>query len=219
VALKRAALLMVLALVGGACTAMSTIKTATTVPAGQNQVIGALEANGGAPLELPVKPLLPELAVGLRHGLTDKVEVGGKLTTCPAGRLTTTLGVEGEVKVQLRRVPGARLEVALGPAAGFRWISAAGASMQVSYLTLPLLLGVDVGRHQIVVAPEAGVQLWTSAGANAVWAPMVGLSLGFVWRIGQRFALVPEAAAYRTDVKIDYSRGSQMFHLGIGFLY
>src|SRR5678815_4086498 len=80
----------------------------------------------------------------------------------------------GEVKVQLRRVPGARLEVALGPAAGFRWISAAGASMQVSYLTLPLLLGVDVGRHQIVVAPEAGVQLWTSAGANAVWAPMIG---------------------------------------------
>jgi len=48
---------------------------------------------------------------------------------------------------------------------------------------------------------------------------MIGLSLGFVWRIGQRFALVPEAAAYRTDVKIDYSRGSQMFHLGIGFLY
>jgi hypothetical protein len=91
--------------------------------------------------------------------------------------------------------------------------------MQVSYVSLPLLMGIDVGRHQIVVAPEAGLQLWTSAGANEVWAPMIGLSLGFVWRIGQRFALVPEAAAYRTDVRIDYSRGSQMFHLGLGFLY
>ena len=42
---------------------------------------------------------------------------------------------------------------------------------------------------------------------------------GAVWRIGQRFALVPEAAVYRTSVRIDYSEGSQMFHLGIGFLY
>ena len=69
---------------------MSTIKTATTVPAGQNQVIGAIEANGGAPLELPVKPLLPELVVGLRRGLTDRLEVGGKLTTLPLGRRATT---------------------------------------------------------------------------------------------------------------------------------
>ena len=52
-----------------------------------------------------------------------------------------------------------------------------------------------------------------------MWAPMTGLSLGFVWRIGQRFALVPEAAAYKSSVAIDYSRGSQMFHLGVGFLY
>ena len=73
------------ALAGSACTAMSTIKTATTVPPGQTQVIGAIEANGGAPIELPVKPLLPELAVGLRRGLTERVEVGGKLTSLPPG--------------------------------------------------------------------------------------------------------------------------------------
>jgi hypothetical protein len=219
-AVGRAALLVAAALLaGGGCTAMSTIKTATTVPAGQTQYIGAVEANGGAPLELPVKPLLPELAFGVRRGLTDRVEVGGKVTSLPAGRRGTTAGFEGEVKVQLRRVPWSRIELALGPAAGFRWISAAGAAMQVTYATVPFLMGIDVGRHQIVVAPEAGLQLWTSAGSNEVWAPMFGLSLGFVWRLGKRFALVPEAAAYRTDVKIDYSRGSQMFHLGIGFLY
>jgi hypothetical protein len=207
------------ALAGSACTAMSTIKTATTVPAGQTQVIGAIEANGGAPIELPVKPLLPELAVGLRRGLTDRVEVGGKLTSLPAGRRVTTAALEGQVKVQLRRVPWSRFQLAIGPAAGFRWISSSGAAMQVTYATVPLLMGIDVGRHQIVVAPEAGIQLWTSAGSNEVWARMVGLSLGFVWRIGQRFALVPEVAAYRSDVKIDYSRGSQMFHIGVGFLY
>jgi hypothetical protein len=206
-------------LIGGGCTAMSTIKTATTVPPGQTQWISAIEANGGAPLELPVKPLLPELVVGARRGLTERVEVGGKLTSCPAGKHVTTAGVEGEVKVQLRRVPWSRIELALGPAAGFRWISSSGAAMQVTYATVPFLMGIDVGRHQIVVAPEAGLQLWTSAGSNEVWAPMMGLSLGFVWRIGQRFAIVPEAAAYRTNVTIDYSRGSQMFHLGIGFLY
>jgi hypothetical protein len=223
VALRRAAtvagVVSLAALAGGGCTAMSTIKTATTVPPGQNQVIGAIEANGGAPLELPVKPLLPELVIGLRRGLTERVEVGGKLTTLPLGRAVTTAGVEGQVKVQLRRVPWSRFKLAIGPAAGFRWIGSSGAAMQVTYLSVPLLMGIDVGRHQIVVAPEAGVQLWTSAGSDEVWAPMMGLSLGFVWRIGQRFALVPEAAAYRTDVKIDYSRGSQMFHLGIGFLY
>jgi hypothetical protein len=216
---KRAAVVLAASLAGGGCTAMSTIKTATTVPAGQTQVIGAVEANGGAPLELPVKPLLPELAFGVRRGLTDRLEVGGKLTTLPLGHRVTTAGVEGEVKVQLRRVPWSRIELALGPAAGFRWISVAGAAMQVTYLTVPFLTGIDVGRHQFVIAPEAGLQLWTSAGSNEVWAPMMGLSVGFVWRIGKRFALVPEAAAYRTSVAIDYSRGSQMFHLGIGFLY
>src|SRR4029077_16272012 len=156
---------------GGARTAMSTIKPATTVPAGQTQYIGAVEANGGAPLELPVKPLLPELAVGARHGLTERGEGGAKLTNAPAGggaakltprpagRRTTTAGLEGEVKVQLRRVPWSRIELALGPAAGFRWVSAAGAAMQVTYATVPFLMGIDVGRHQIVVAPEVGLQL------------------------------------------------------------
>jgi len=37
--------------------------------------------------------------------------------------------------------------------------------------------------------------------------------------IGQRFTLVPEVAGYRTPVAIDYSRGSQMIHAGIGMLY
>ena len=48
---------------------------------------------------------------------------------------------------------------------------------------------------------------------------MLGLSLGFVWRLNPHFALVPEVAAYRSTVKIDYSEGSQMFHVGVGCLY
>jgi hypothetical protein len=208
-----------LAALAGGCTAMSTIKTATTVPRGVNQYIFALEGNGGAPMEFPVKPLLPELVAGLRRGLTERVEVGGKLTTLPLGRAVTTAGLEGEVKVQLRRRPDSRIELALGPAAGFRYVYSSGASMQVTYATVPLLCGINVGRHQIVVSPEAGLQLWTSAGSTPIWAPMGGLTLGFVWRLGQRFALVPEVSAYRTPVAIDYSRGSQMIHVGIGFLY
>jgi len=87
---------------------MSTIKTATTVPKGQNQVIGAIEANGGAPLELPVKPLLPELVVGLRRGLTDKVEVGGKLTTCPARASSWHWGLRLVSGGSRRRAPRCR---------------------------------------------------------------------------------------------------------------
>ena len=203
----------------GGCTAMSTIKTATTVPAGQTQWIGALEGNGGAPVELNVKPLLPELAFGVRRGLTDRVDVGAKLTTLPAGRALTTAAVEGQFRYQLRRRDDSRLKIAVGPAAGFRWISSSGAAMQVSYLTVPVMFGIDVGRHQIVIAPEVAMQLWTSAGSNEVWVPVAGMSLGFVWKLGQRFALVPEIAAYRTPVAIDYSRGSQMLHFGVGFLY
>jgi hypothetical protein len=218
VAIVRGLWLAALAASAG-CTAMSTIKTATTLPPGQTQWIGALEGNGGAPLELPVKPLLPELAFGARHGLTDRVDVGGKLTSLPGGRRLTTAGVEGQVRVQLWRRDDSRLKLAIGPAAGFRWVSSSGASMQVSYLTVPLMFGIDVGRHQIVIAPEAAVQLWTSAGSNEVWVPVAGLSLGFVWRLGQRFALVPEIAAYRAAVAIDASRGSQMIHVGIGMLY
>ena len=120
--------------------------------------------------------------------------------------------------MQLRRRPDSRLEIAIGPAAGFRWIASSGAAMQVSYVTVPLLFGIDVGRHQIVLAPEVGLQLWTSAGSNEVWVPTTGASLGFVWRLGQRFALVPEVAAYRAHVEIDHSRGTTMIHAGLGFL-
>jgi hypothetical protein len=212
-----------LAAVAGAagCTAMSTVKTATTVPRGETVVIAAVEGNGGAPMELPVKPLLPEAVIGVRHGVGDRVDVGAKLTTLPLGRRVTTAGVEGQVKVQLRRRDDSRLQLALGPAAGFRWISTSGAAMQVSYATLPLILGIDVGRrrHQIVVAPEVGLQLWTSAGASKVWAPVAGLTLGFVWRIGHRFTLIPEATAYRSTVAIDHSRGTMMIHLGVGMQY
>jgi hypothetical protein len=216
---RAAALGIVLGGAAAGCTAMGTIKTAGTVPRGQTQVVAAIEGNGGAPVELPVKPLLPEMVVGVRRGLTERLEIGGKLTTLPLGRRVTTAGLEGAVKVQLRRRPDARLEIALAPTAGFRWISSSGAAMQVSYAAVPLILGYNVGRHQIVLAPEAGLQLWTSAGAGEIWAPVGGLTLGFVWRIGQRFALVPEATAYRSPVAIDYSRGTMMIHLGIGMLY
>jgi hypothetical protein len=217
---RRAAVAALTVAIGAeGCTAMSTVKTATTVPRGETQVFAAVEGNGGAPVELPVKPLLPELVVGARRGLTERVELGGKLTSLPLGRRITTAALEAQVKVQLRRRPDSRFEVAVGPATGFRWISSSGASMQVSYATLPLLLGCNVGRHQIVVAPEAGLQLWTSAGAGHVWAPVAGLTLGFVWRLGERFALVPEASAYRSRVAIDYSRGTSMIHLGVGMLF
>jgi hypothetical protein len=209
----------VAALCLGGCTAMSTVKTAATVPRGQTQVVTAVEGNGGAPVELPVKPLLPELVVGVRRGLTERVELGGKLTTLPLGRRLTTAGLEAEVKVQLRRRPDSHLEIALGLAGGFRWISSSGAAMQVSYLSLPLLLGWNVGRHQIVLTPEAGLQLWTSAGSSEVWAPLTGLTLGFVWRLGERFTLVPEAGAYRTKMAIEHSRGTVMVHLGVGMLF
>lgn len=206
-------------LAGSGCTAMSTVKTATTVPPGQNQLVAALEGNGGAPIEFPVKPLLPELVIGVRRGLADRVDAGLKLTTLPLGRVITTAGLEGQVKVSLRRRPDSRLQIAIGPAAGSRWIGSSGAAMQVSYATVPLIFGIGVGRHEIVLAPEAGLQLWTSAGSNEVWVPTTGLSLGFVWRIGQRFALVPEIAGYRAHVEIDHSRGSTMLHAGLGMLY
>src|SRR4029453_4457253 len=67
----RAPALLALGALAGGCTAMSTIKTATTVPAGQNQYIFALEGNGGAPVEFPVKPLLPALVAGVRRALTE----------------------------------------------------------------------------------------------------------------------------------------------------
>ena len=198
---------------------MSTIKTATTVPAGQNQFIGALEGNGGAPIELPVKPLLPELVVGLRRGLTDRLDVGAQADDAAARppRHHGRPGRAGEGAAAARA--GEPVKLALGPAAGFRWISSSGAAMQVSYLTLPFMTGIDVGRHQIVVAPEVGVQLWTSAGANEVWAPMPACRSASSGASASVSRWSPRSPPTARTVAIDYSEGSQMFHLGIGFLY
>ena len=42
-----------------------------------------------------------------------------------------------------------------------------------------------------MIAPEVAISCATSAGSNEVWVPVAGMSLGFVWKLGQRFALDP----------------------------
>ena len=198
------------------CSAMATVKTARTVPEGRTHYLAALELNGGGPVDDPAE-ILPEAAIGVRHGVSERVELGAMVRSLPLGRRVTTAGGELEVKVQVCRDASGTFDVALGPAAGARWI----ASGEVAYATLPILFGWNLENDatQLVVAPEVGLQRWSSPGADPILARVLGLSLGLVIRTGPRTAIVPEIAIHHTPVGVERSPGSLLVHLGFGFLY
>ena len=58
---------------------------------------------------------------------------------------------------------------------------------------VPLIAGIELGRHQLVLSVTGGYKRWYSSGTSApVSVPFVGESIGFLWQLDRRFALLPE---------------------------
>jgi len=185
------------------CPSFSTMGTARTLPKGKSQFF---IAPGGMVLKdfqtdnagLSESFGLPTVEFGGRYGVTDHVEVGGKVWL---------LGAEIDTKFALLRseIPESGLDLSLAPAISLYPFTSGDTNATYAWLHLPLLVGINLGGSQLVIGPRVSDMIITGGGdsINAVW---LGGSLGLALKLGDGFRLLPEVSmAYPVAVSVGSS--------------
>jgi hypothetical protein len=199
----------------GACGSYSTYRTTRLASTSRTELLfGAQIAGASAPDGAGVP--LPEIAVAARRGVGDRYEVqaNGTLLALEQGR-TGSLELGGK----MRLLSEGRWSLAVGAGAGYRIAESGGAIIEGAFVSAPVIAGVELGRHQLVVSVNGGYQRWYSSGARPVDVPFVGESIGFLWQISQRWALLPELGAAYTPTKNMMTDDSRLFHVGVAAIW
>lgn len=183
---RSIATVVLLGVIGSGCS-FSSLTTASNLPQGEGQFFVApgysrYQRSQGEPL------WAPQLELGGRYGVTDQVEIGGKVWL-PGAQLDVKVGLlEGE-RVRMA------LDPTLGYLGGFEGTPEGGDTLHVVTMSVPLLLGWRLGDHELVLGPRVVDQIWTGTGetltANIV---AVGSSVGFAWYLGGGVTLMPEVS-------------------------
>jgi hypothetical protein len=163
------------------CYSFSTLGRARIVDQGHVELWAAPEALVVAtPTGASIRPVGE---VGVRYGLSNRVELDGRVTT-----LGGTVGP----RIQLVRSPSKThgIDVAIAPDVAFT-------DPDKVAFDAPILFGLNLpGEHQLVVAPRLVYQMRVSV--PLVPLPVsfwyAGLSVGLALRVASRFQLMPEVA-------------------------
>lgn len=206
--------LAILALVAG-CGSYSTYRTTRIAKPGTTDWLFGAQAAGAATTDGGVAPM-PELAVAARRAVHDRIEVQANATSLPVRQFRTgSFELAGKARVFER----GRWSVAAGAAAGYRIAESGGAIVEGVHVAVPVIGGVDLGRHQLVWSVVGGYQRWYSSGARPVALPFIGQSIGFLWQLTERWAVLPEAGSAYTSTRNFMTEDTRLFHLGIAVMY
>jgi hypothetical protein len=207
------------------CPSFTTMGTARTMPKGKGQLYVATGATSLASFQRDPSTgrrdsfTIPSLEVGGRFALSDAVEVGGKVWP---------LGAELNSKFGLVRsaTQDAGVNLAVAPAASVYTFSA-GSSQAATYVWLhaPLLIGISVpGGSELTFGPRVSDMLMSSGGdrLNVVF---LGGSLGYAWKVGDGFRILPELAfGYPVAASVggasvtDFEPKGALIQANLGFL-
>jgi len=209
----KALLILVVVLAG--CGSYSTYRTTRIAKPGKTDWLFGAQASGAMAPDGAIAPL-PEFAIAARRAVHERIEVQVNTTSLPIRQFRTgSLELAGKARV----LEHGRWSVAVGAAAGYRIVESGGAIVEGVHVALPVIGAVDLGRHQLVWSVVGGYQKWYSSGARPVEVPFLGDSLGFLWQINGRWALMPEAGVAWTTTRNFMSEETRLFHLGIAVLY
>ena len=215
------ALAVALVSLSAGCFSGAGLGRATTLPVGQTRVGGWIEASAlTAQLAGPITLPWGLVGVGVQHGVHPRVEVGGRFT---GGWLPWLDGMSltGDVKVQLRRSPGG-LDVAAVQSVGWHVARYGGAPWHALDVLTALMLGWNLGRHQLVGTVRGGYQLFGARGQERVHVGHVDLSLGFVGRVSTHWEIIPEVMVswsptrFNGESQSDDRVGTGMLQLALG---
>ncbi len=216
----RSALFALSALALAGCPSISTMGTARTVPEGtyQYSVAGGYAVMSETVVDDEGNPdsvSAPSFELGIRYGLSDRIEVGGKIF--PVG---AELGAKAQV---LRSASTERgLDVAVAPSFSvYPWSKGVA-----GWGNLSVPLGFNVGGgNQLVLSPRGTMFLVTSEeGSGSVF--MAGGSMGFAVKLGTgRYTILPEVSALvpfskslPTDVEAKFAFEGPLFQASVGVL-
>lgn len=206
--------LALIAILAG-CGSYSTYRTTRIAKPGKTDWLFGAQASGAMAVDGAVAPL-PEFAVAARRAVHERVEVQVNATSLPIRQFRTG---SLELASKARVWEHGRWSVAAGAAAGYRIAESGGAIVEGVHVAVPLIAAVDLGRHQLVWSLVGGYQRWYSSGARPVEVPFLGDSLGFLWQINDRWALLPEAGVAWTSTRNFMTDETRLFHMGLAVVY
>jgi hypothetical protein len=206
-----------------ACATQTGLGRATTLAPGVAQFTPALELSlvsvknessqgTSAPWVL--------LGVGYHRGVSERVQLGARIWGFGWPNYLTTLGVAFDAKFQLYR--GEKWHVALAPSLKYHAVALADSPWNIFALEIPLLLGFNFGKHQLVFGLRATDTFLTGRGTNAINALWVGAHMGVSWRVHRSAELMPEIGLLYSPVPFngetaDANRnGASIIHVGLG---
>lgn len=190
-ALTACALAAAAASVG--CVSQTGFGSARTMARGESEVQAGLEGNGlvanmGPEAKVPLPWL--QLTSGYRRGVTDRVELGGRVS---GGAIPGffTLGAAFDTKVQIARSEGC-CDFAVASSVAYHQTNLGGSPWHVFALTVPLLFGARLGKHELVFGPRIMDTVLTAEGQSTLNTFWGGASVGFAANLGRRVHLMPE---------------------------
>lgn len=140
--------------------------------------------------------VMPGLEIGLRRGLTERLEVGGRLSL-------GGLGFDAKIALKKAPTPDEGIDWAIDPglAYGTNGIGSVGISPGIHNidLHLPLLIGFNFSRGRgLVIGPRVvqRITVMASPGAPTSYTVIGGASAGFDWPLTTNFHLFPELSLY-----------------------
>jgi hypothetical protein len=179
------------ALHGLGCASIGAVQTADTLGKGNLQV--ALEP--GAQISIATRGTpgsfgYPHPDVSLRYGLSDRIDLGGRIGY-------SMLELQGKFLLTQPGAPG--LVASLAPTVGGLAVPAGGSNVGLLSFALPVLLGI---KHLQGNELTFGVRLQgllvaagsSGHGSASVFGLGAGASVGYSLRLGERFGLIPEVA-------------------------
>lgn len=211
--------LSVVALTG--CASVTSLQTARPIGVGKTQF--ALEpgtwgvSSGNSETDVAT---LPRVDLSVRHGVSDTVEIGGRLG---AG------GVELLSKFALSP-PGSGVAVAVAPSVGGIVGLVPGSGLAFVTIQVPLLIGVPFGEgSEFVFGPRVHNVFLGAAGTVGVNILSLGGSAGVSLKVSDSFRLFPEFAVVYPVVGAASALGSSsatsdfgdgvIFQLALGLIF
>jgi hypothetical protein len=199
-----------------ACGSYSTYRTTRIARPGHTDWLFGAQASGAALAgEQRGAAPLPEIAIAARRAVHERVEVQANGTLFPIKQAWTG---SVELATKVRVGSRGRWSLAVGAGAGYRLAESGGAIVEGALVSAPIIGGVELGRHQLVFSIVGGYQRWWSSGARPVGVPFIGDSVGFLWRINSRWALLPEAGIAWTPTPNFMTDDSRLFHFGVAVM-
>lgn len=162
------------------CVSTSSVQTAETLGRGRFQVALEPGVTAVGQTERPFA-FAPLADLSVRYGLFERMDVGARVGQA---------GLEVQARVMVTPREWALL-VAVAPsiAGSLRLDQRLAVTGLLTTAALPLLIGVRLGAHQLVLGPR--VQVVTAAPAGSL-LPLAGGSLGLALQLSPAVTLMPE---------------------------